>query len=93
MNQKKDNKPCGGQFPKEQGQRKQGRKQSGFGAGQEKGGEQTGMQKGLQRMAGFFRTAGPPLGGGAGLCYNRGNHNGGRRSAWIKSSGWNWPRS
>ncbi|WP_454942377.1 hypothetical protein [Evtepia sp.] len=42
MNQKKDNKPCGGQFPKEQGQRKQGRKQSGFGAGQEKGGEQTG---------------------------------------------------
>lgn len=43
MNQKKDNAPCGGQFSKEQSQRKQGRKQSsGFGAGQEKGGERTG---------------------------------------------------
>ena len=39
MSQKKENKPCNGQFSKEAGQQKKGRKQnSGFGAGQEKGG-------------------------------------------------------
>ena len=38
MSQKKENKPCNGQFSKEAGQQKKGRKQnSGFGAGQEKG--------------------------------------------------------
>lgn len=43
MSQKKENKPCNGQFSKEAGQQKKGRKQnSGFGTGQEKGGEQTG---------------------------------------------------
>ena len=34
MSQKKENKPCNGQFSKEAGQQKKGRKQnSGFGAG------------------------------------------------------------
>ena len=37
MSQKKENKPCNGQFSKEAGQQKKGRKQnSGFGAGQER---------------------------------------------------------